>query len=256
MERSPKSLATGLQVSEDIVPICKLKAHLSEMSREQRGRRRPLVVTRNGKAVAVMLSPEDFDRLTTEARSSRPSKTGSTISTPVESSATKSWAVVSTRAWGNLDSVVGYRVYACRMDTPTLSIGQVAKEAGIGVETVRFYEREGLLPAPQRRPSGYRQYPSDTARRIRFVQAAKGLGFTLKEIRELLSLRVTAGKSCADVRDLTHQKLAKVDAKLVELQRVRAALARLANTCIGTGPTSECPLLDALDSEGDAHGEG
>jgi DNA-binding transcriptional MerR regulator len=80
------------------------------------------------------------------------------------------------------------------MDSSSLTIGQVAKGAGVGVETVRFYEREGLVPAPKRRPSGYRQYPADTVRRIRFVQAAKDLGFTLKEIRELLSLRVAAGK--------------------------------------------------------------
>ena len=114
------------------------------------------------------------------------------------------------------------------MNSSSLTIGQVAKGAGVGVETVRFYEREGLVPAPKRRPSGYRQYPADTVRRIRFVQAAKDLGFTLKEIRELLSLRVAVGKSCVDVRDLAHQKLAAVDAKLVELQRVRTALAELA----------------------------
>jgi DNA-binding transcriptional MerR regulator len=90
------------------------------------------------------------------------------------------------------------------VDSSSLTIGQVAKGAGVGVETVRFYEREGLVPAPKRRPSGYRQYPADTVRRIRFVQAAKDLGFTLKEIRELLSLRVAAGKSCADVRVTVH----------------------------------------------------
>ena len=140
------------------------------------------------------------------------------------------------------------------MDSSSLSIGQVAKGAGVGVETVRFYEREGLVPAPKRRPSGYRQYPADTVRRIHFVQAAKELGFTLREIRELPSLRVTAGKKCADVRKLAHEKLAEVDAKLTELQRMRAALAQLAASCTGKGPTSECPLLDALDAQGDAHG--
>lgn len=139
------------------------------------------------------------------------------------------------------------------MDSTSLSIGEVAKEAGVGVETVRFYEREGLVPEPGRRPSGYRQYPPDTVRRIRFVQRAKELGFTLREIRELLSLRVTAGKKCADVRKLAHEKLAEVDAKLTELQRMRAALAQLAASCTGKGPTSECPLLDALDAQGDAH---
>jgi len=142
------------------------------------------------------------------------------------------------------------------MDSTSLTIGQVARSAGVGVETVRFYEREGLVPEPRRSPSGYRQYPPDTVRRIRFVQAAKELGFTLKEIRELLTLRVTAGKTCADVKERAVAKLAGVDAKLAELHRVRDALAHLAASCSGAGPTSECPLLDALDAQGDAHGHG
>lgn len=137
----------------------------------------------------------------------------------------------------------------------SLTIGQLAQSAGVGVETVRFYEKEGLVPRPARAPSGYRQYPADTVRRIHFVKAAKEVGFTLKEIRELLSLRVTAGKSCVDVKERALAKLADVDAKLAELQRVRHALARLAAGCTGTGPTSECPLLDALDSGGEHHGD-
>jgi MerR family transcriptional regulator, copper efflux regulator len=141
------------------------------------------------------------------------------------------------------------------MDSTTLSIGEVARQTGVGVETVRFYEREGLVPEPKRRPSGYRQYPPDAVRRIRFVQRAKELGFTLKEIRELLSLRVAADKTCADVRDLSVAKLADVDRKLGELARMRAALARLASSCTGEGPTSECPLLDALDVQGALDGE-
>ncbi|WP_095961547.1 MULTISPECIES: MerR family transcriptional regulator [Myxococcaceae] len=136
-----------------------------------------------------------------------------------------------------------------------LSIGQVARGAGVGVETVRFYEKEGLVPRPARNASGYRQYPADTVRRIRFVQAAKVLGFTLKEILELLSLRVTRGKTCADVKARAVEKLSDVDAKLSELQRVRDALAKLAASCTGTGPTSACPFLDALDSEGTAHAD-
>src|SRR5690606_2632384 len=152
-----------------------------------------------------------------------------------------------------LDSVVHYRVHIGYMDATSLSIGQVAKGAGVGVETVRFYEREGLVPAPKRRPSGYRQYAADTVRRIHFVQAAKELGFTLREIRELLNLRVTVGRKCADVRKLAHEKLAAVDAKLTELQRMRAALAELAASCIDKGPTRECALLDALDAQGNVN---
>jgi MerR family mercuric resistance operon transcriptional regulator len=136
-----------------------------------------------------------------------------------------------------------------------LSIGEVARGAGVGVETVRFYEKEGLVPKPARKPSGYRQYAPDVVRRLRFVQAAKALGFTLKEIRELLSLRVTKGKTCADVKERAVAKLADVDAKLTELRRMRDALAKLATSCAGTGPTSACPLLDALDAQGDDHAD-
>lgn len=131
-----------------------------------------------------------------------------------------------------------------------IGIGEVARAGGIGVETVRFYEKEGLLPKPARKPSGYRQYEPDVVRRIRFVQSAKELGFTLKEIRELLSLRVTRGKTCADVKQRAMAKLEDVDAKLADLRRMRDALAHLAATCTGTGPTSSCPLLDALDIQG------
>jgi MerR family transcriptional regulator, copper efflux regulator len=136
-----------------------------------------------------------------------------------------------------------------------LSIGEVARGVGVRVETVRFYEKEGLVPEPTRRSSGHRQYPPDVVRRIRFVQAAKELGFTLKEIRELLALRVARGKTCAHVKQQAVTKLADVDAKLAELQRMRDALARLAASCTGAGPTSACPLLDALDAQGDDHAD-
>lgn len=158
---------------------------------------------------------------------------------------------------GGLDPVAYSRVHTWNMDTKPrlLGIGEVARGAGIGVETVRFYEKEGLLPKPARRPSGYRQYEPDVVQRIRFVQSAKSLGFTLKEIRELLSLRVTRGKTCADVKLRALAKLADVDAKLTELQRMREALARLADSCSGAGPTSTCPLLDALNIQGDDHAD-
>jgi MerR family copper efflux transcriptional regulator len=135
-----------------------------------------------------------------------------------------------------------------------LTIGEVARSAGIGVETVRFYEKQGLVPKPARKPSGYRQYRPDAIRRIQFVQAAKEVGFTLKEIRDLLSLRVARGKTCGDVRQRALAKLADVDVKLAELKRMRDALAHLAESCTGKGPTSECPLLDALDAQGGRHG--
>lgn len=131
----------------------------------------------------------------------------------------------------------------------TLTIGQVAKNAGVGVETIRFYEREGLIGTPQRRPSGYRQYPPDIVRRIRFIQRAKELGFSLREVGELLSLRVTRGRTCEDIRRRALSKVEDIDAKIATLRGMRGALVQLSETCIGLGPVSACPILDALDTE-------
>ena len=127
-----------------------------------------------------------------------------------------------------------------------LSIGQVARRAGVGVETVRFYEREGLLEEPPRRASGYRQYSEQVVKRLHFIKRAKLLGFSLKEISELLLLRVDAQTSCDEVKQRTEAKLAEVERKMVELQRMRQALLQVASLCTGPGPTSACPMLDAL----------
>lgn len=134
------------------------------------------------------------------------------------------------------------------MDTTTnsVTIGQLAKAAGVGVETVRFYEREGLLVEPPRRRSGYRQYPREAIARVRFIRRAKDLGFTLKEIAELLALRIAPDKSCADVRAIANAKIADVEAKIHDLTRIKGALETLARACRGKGPTSECPILDAI----------
>ena len=130
-----------------------------------------------------------------------------------------------------------------------LTIGEVAKRSGIGLETVRFYERKGLIEEPPRTDSGYRQYPKDVVGRIRFIKRAKELGFSLKEISELLSLRVDPGTTCADVRKQTELKLTDVEEKIRALRRIKTALKKLAASCVGTGPTSECPILEALDSQ-------
>lgn len=131
----------------------------------------------------------------------------------------------------------------------TLTIGKLATAVGVGVETIRFYEREGLLPEPPRKRSGYRQYPANAVARVQFIRRAKDLGFTLKEIAELLRLRVDPDKSCADVRQLAKAKIADVDAKMADLARIKGALQRLARTCPGKGPTSECPILEANDAD-------
>ncbi|MGE3805886.1 MAG: MerR family DNA-binding protein [Gemmataceae bacterium] len=130
-----------------------------------------------------------------------------------------------------------------------LTIGQVARQAGVGVETVRFYERQGLLEDPPRRESGYRQYPEEVVGRIRFIKRAKDLGFSLKEIEELLALRVDPETSCAEVRSKAEEKIAEIEAKIQALQRIRKALVKLTAICLGRGPTRECPILEALDRD-------
>ncbi len=131
----------------------------------------------------------------------------------------------------------------------TISIGQVARQAGVGVETIRFYEREGLLEEPARGVSGYRQYTEKVVDRIHFIKRAQRLGFSLKEITDLLLLRVDAHTSCEEVKQRTEAKIAEVERKLVELQRMRQALLQVASLCTGQGPASACPMLDALDQQ-------
>lgn len=132
---------------------------------------------------------------------------------------------------------------------PAMTIGQVARQAGVGVETVRFYERQGLLAEPPRRASGYRQYAQEVVARLRFIKRAQELGFSLKEISELLSLRVDPDMTCGEVKQRAEAKMAAIDAKLRDLQRMQAALAQLVAACSGSGPTSHCPILDALESQ-------
>lgn len=130
-----------------------------------------------------------------------------------------------------------------------LSIGQVARKAGVGVETVRYYEREGLLEEPPRRASGYRQYPEEVVKRLHFIKRAQKLGFSLREISELLLLRVDAQTACEEVRQRTEAKIAEVERKLLDLQRMRGALLQVHTLCVGQGPTGRCPMLDALDRQ-------
>lgn len=135
------------------------------------------------------------------------------------------------------------------MQMKNLTIGQLAKKTGVNIETVRYYERRGLIPVPPRRESGYRQYSQDAVTRIQFIKHAKELGFSLKEILELLSLRVDPDTSCADVKRQAGDKIVEIDEKIQALQRMKEALTKLAAACKGVGPTSECPILEALNSE-------
>ena len=113
---------------------------------------------------------------------------------------------------------------------------------------MRFYEREGLLDRPARSPSsGYRLYREDVVTRLQFILRAKELGFTLNEIKELLSLRVDPGTSCEDMKARAEVKIADIEEKIGTLQRMRAALLRLTKACCETGGGADCPILDALD---------
>ena len=131
----------------------------------------------------------------------------------------------------------------------TLTIGRVAKEAAVGVETIRFYEREGLIANPPRLSSGYRAYPPETVARIRFIRTAKDLGFSLKEIRELLSMRVDPIGSCSEVRAMAESKITDVEERIRVLQNIRLSLERLVTACEERQPTSECPILDCIEKE-------
>ena len=132
----------------------------------------------------------------------------------------------------------------------SLTIGKLAQRAGVGVETVRFYERQGLISQPPRRPSGYRDYPLETVARILFIRRAKELGFTLNEINELLDLRVRPRRSCARVKQSAETKIADIDGKITALRRMRRALKDLTNACEERAPTTECPILSSLGKSG------
>jgi len=127
-----------------------------------------------------------------------------------------------------------------------MKIGEVARAAEIGIDAIRFYERRGLIEEPARRPSGYRVYAPEVVPSLRFIKRAKELGFSLKEISELLSLERSSGASAAGVRKLAEEKLADLENKIRALQRMRRALRKVTEACSGRGPTSECSILRSL----------
>ena len=129
----------------------------------------------------------------------------------------------------------------------TMTIGRLAKEAGINIDTIRYYERNGLIPEPVRRASGYREYQAADLRRLRFILRAKDLGFTLAEIGELLSL--SGDKDVRGVKRRAEQRLEQVEYKIKELQRVRRGLKTLVDACPGHGDLEHCPIVAALSSE-------
>jgi MerR family copper efflux transcriptional regulator len=129
----------------------------------------------------------------------------------------------------------------------SIGIGTLAKRAGVGIDTVRYYERAGLLAPKARLPSGYRRYSDLEIARLRFIRRAQALGFTLKEIRELLA--ISAQRDVARVKRSAEAKLTNVEKRIAELERVRKGLAMLIAACPGHGRSADCPILQALGGE-------
>ena len=129
----------------------------------------------------------------------------------------------------------------------TLGIGQLAHRAGVAIDTVRYYERNQLLAPAGRLASGYRRYGEDELKRLRFIRRAKALGFTLEEIRDLLSL--SAERNMAKVKSAAEAKLADIEQRVAELQRIRRGLRTLIAACPGHGRVEACPILNALGEE-------
>ncbi len=131
----------------------------------------------------------------------------------------------------------------------SITSSELAKRSAVNLETIRYYERQGLLPKPPRSAAGYRLFSLAEVRRVRFIKRAQELGFSLKEIKELLALRVTPGTTSADVRKRAEAKIADIEEKVQTLRAMQQALTRLTATCCGDGAISECPILESLNVE-------
>jgi Hg(II)-responsive transcriptional regulator len=127
-----------------------------------------------------------------------------------------------------------------------MRIGTAAEQAGVNVQTLRYYERRGLLPRPPRRTSGYREFPDDAVRIVRFIKRAQDLGFTLDEVEELLRLRNDKRRDRARIRAVAQKRVRQIERKIVELQAMKQALAHLIHCC-EEGSALECPIIEALD---------
>ena len=130
-----------------------------------------------------------------------------------------------------------------------MRISEVAQAAGVGVETIRYYERRGLIRQPPKPARGWRRYDEGVVRRVQFVKRAQELGFTLDDIEELLRLRTTKSpRTCARVSVKARAKIDEIDAKIRDLASIREVLSALAEACPGDGEGENCPILDALDA--------
>ena len=131
----------------------------------------------------------------------------------------------------------------------TLRISELAHEGNVHLETIRYYEREGLMRPPQRTPSGHRAYAPDDLIRLRFIKRSQALGFTLTEIKELLALKVTPNQPCIDVVRQIEAKEIEVKSKIVHLQAIQRTLRKMKASCEGRCSVSECPILESLDAK-------
>jgi len=132
-----------------------------------------------------------------------------------------------------------------------LTIGKLARQADVGVETLRYYERRGLIAPERRTDAGYRLYGADAHQRLRFIRRAQALGFSLDEVAELLSLGNRPAESAAEVKRLTQAKIDDIDTRIRDLERMKSALSALEEQCPGhAGTTAECPILAALNQDG------
>jgi Hg(II)-responsive transcriptional regulator len=129
-----------------------------------------------------------------------------------------------------------------------MRIGEAAARAAVNAQTLRYYERRGLLPAPARRRSGYREYDRGAVSRVRFIKHAQALGFTLDEIAGLLALRVDGKTACAQVEGRAEGAIGRIEKKITDLRRMRRVLTRLAAACRRQHLTGDCPILQALDA--------
>jgi Hg(II)-responsive transcriptional regulator len=132
-----------------------------------------------------------------------------------------------------------------------LTVGKLAKQAHVNRETVRYYERRRLLLRPSRSVSGYRVFPEEALKRLKFIRHAKLLGFSLEEIKELLELRLSSADACDRVRKSTELKIADIERKIQALDEMKRVLSRLVKACSRRQPTEECPILDSLEADVD-----
>lgn len=131
----------------------------------------------------------------------------------------------------------------------TLRVGELATQGGVNLETIRYYEQEGLMRRPKRTSSGHRAYASGDVLRLRFIKRSQALGFTLTEIKELLAIKVTPNKPCIDVVHQIESKALEVKAKIAHLQAIERTLKNMKASCEGRCAVSECPILESLDSD-------